>query len=343
MSKAKKRFLIITPATLLVLCLSLYFAGNHMLSYAMSPVQPELAPDSPLYDQSKEKREYENEIDEIANKQMDKDDLWLKSVSTVMSIQSFDNLKLNAYVAKHGMNSPFSQTHNWAIFMHGYRDNPSRMSPYAHHFFDKGFNVVIPGQRGHGWSEGDCVDMGYYASIDVTTWVSKILSQDKEAKILLYGVSMGAATVMMSTGHDLPDNVVCAIEDCGYSSVWDQFSFQLKEQFSLPEFPMLYIASALCKSKYGFKFKEASPTESVSRSKTPTLFIHGSADTYVPFAMLDKVYNAASCKKEKVVIEGATHARSAWTDPNKYWSCVDQFAESYFLSSDSTAQAASSM
>ena len=146
MSKAKKRFLIITPATLLVLCLSLYLAGNHMLSYAMSPVQPELAPDSPLYDHSREKREYENEIDEIANKQMDKDDLWLKSVSTVMSIQSFDNLKLNAYVAKHGMNSPFSQTHNWAIFMHGYRDNPSRMSPYAHHFFDKGFNVVIPGR-----------------------------------------------------------------------------------------------------------------------------------------------------------------------------------------------------
>lgn len=342
MSKIKKRLFIILPAIAVLLCTALYSIGNYMLSYAMAPIPCEHAPDSPNFNNESTANNYSSEIDKIANQHMEKDRLWLQSVSTIEKTQSFDGLNLNAYCARHGMNSPFSDTKNWAIFMHGYKDNPGKMSPYAHHFFDKGFNILVPGQRGHGWSDGNLIDMGYYSSLDVKSWISKILEKNKNAKIMLYGVSMGAATIMMTTGNSLPDNVVCVVEDCGYTSVWEQFAYQLKQQFSLPEFPVLYASSALCKAKYGFAFKDASPINSVHNSKTPTLFIHGSADTYVPFEMHERLFNAASCPKEKLIIERAVHARSAWTDPQKYWNAVDRFTDNYFKS-DSTTSATGSM
>ena len=65
-----------------------------------------------------------------------------------------------------------------------------------------------------------------------------MISADKNAEIVLYGVSMGGATVMMASGEDLPGNVKAIIEDCGYSSVWDEFSYQLQALFNLPEFPL---------------------------------------------------------------------------------------------------------
>ena len=146
---------------------------------------------------------------------------------------------------------------------------------------------------------------------------------------MLFGVSMGAATTMMTTGENLPDNVKLAIADCGYSSVWDEFSYQLKELFGLPEFPVLYAANSSCKRHCGYSFKEASSVKQLEKSKTPTLFIHGSDDKFVPFEMLDVVYNAASCEKEKLVVEGAEHCMSVSVDPDLYWNTVDSFIDKY--------------
>ena len=79
----------------------------------------------------------------------------------------------------------------------------------------------------------------------------------------------------------------------------------------------------------GYSFKEASSVEQVKKSKTPTLFIHGDQDTFVPYTMLDKVYNAANCEKEKLVIKGAKHAESVNVDATLYWSTVKSFVEKY--------------
>ena len=69
--------------------------------------------------------------------------------------------------------------------------------------------------------------------------------------------------------------------------------------------------------------------DQVAKSHTPTLFIHGEEDTFVPFRMLDVVYNAAACEKEKLVVPGAAHAQSAETDPELYWGTVDAFVANY--------------
>lgn len=140
---------------------------------------------------------------------------------------------------------------------------------------------------------------------------------------------MGAATVMMATGENVPSNVKIAIEDCGYTSVWDEFKIQLKSLFGLPSFPVLNAASIISNIKAGYTLKEGSSIEQIKKSKIPILFIHGSEDKFVPFNMLDELYNAATCQKDKLVVEGAAHAESDSVNPELYWNKIDEFIENY--------------
>lgn len=154
-------------------------------------------------------------------------------------------------------------------------------------------------------------------------------------RIVLHGVSMGAATVMNVAGEDYPASVKCFVEDCGYTSVWDEFSRQLADQFGLPPFPVLYAASALCKLRYGWSFGEASPVAQLAKKDTPMLFIHGSSDDYVPSAMVFPLYNAnpsysSSSDSSKHfngiwITPGCAHAMSFHDYPQDYAARVGAF------------------
>ena len=130
---------------------------------------------------------------------------------------------------------------------------------------------------------------------------------------------------MMTSGERLPSNVRVVIEDCGYTSAWEEFAYELKTLFHMPTFPALYNANVITKIRAKKKKKKASAIKQVAKSKTPTLFIHGDKDKFVPFYMLDKLYDAASCKKEKLVIKNAGHAEAQRVEPERYWRGVRRF------------------
>lgn len=88
----------------------------------------------------------------------------------------------------------------------------------------------------------------------------------------------------------------CIIEDCGYTSVWDEFSLQLKDVFGLPSFPLLDVANLVCNVRAGYDFHKASSAEQLKRATVPMLFIHGDQDTFVPYSMLDQNYDACASK-----------------------------------------------
>lgn len=153
--------------------------------------------------------------------------------------------------------------------------------------------------------------------------------EGSKADIVVHGVSMGAATTMCLSGDSLPENVRCFIEDCGYTSVWDEFSLQLKEQFSLPSFPLMQTTSLLCKILHGWSFSEASPLRQVARCRRPMLFIHGDADTFVPFSMMRPLYDAKPQPKEKLIAHGSEHAKAYNDHMEEYTSAVRLFLEKY--------------
>ncbi|MGN0467614.1 MAG: alpha/beta hydrolase [Acutalibacteraceae bacterium] len=246
---------------------------------------------------------------------------WLTQNSKDLYITSKDGLKLHALLAQNS-----SQTNKYAVICHGYTSRASHMSRYAKNFFDLGFSVLAVDARAHGESEGTKRGMGYLERKDLLLWIDELIKINQNAQIVLYGVSMGAATVMMTAGEkELPKNVKCIIEDCGYTSVYDEIGSQIERYTHLPAFPIADAGSVVTKIRAGYSFREASCVEAVKRCNIPILFIHGSKDKFVPFSMLDELYSAANEPKQKLVIEGAGHANASTKDPELYWKTVLSF------------------
>jgi len=315
--KRKYKVIITIVSLLLVLFVGAgFFAGNYFYNLALNPHTDKSAVlDAPINSiavspqDAKEKEESEK---------------WFKETYQDSYVQSFDNLKLHAYTLKNT-----SETNKWAIVFHGYSSDGSQMTKYAKHFYDTGYNVLIPDARAHGKSEGDYIGMGWHDRLDVVSWINNVISSDNKAEIVLYGVSMGGATVMMASGEDLPDNVKAIVEDCGYSSVWDEFSYQLQSIFNLPEFPIMHFSSIVTKLRADFTLGEADSVKQVAKSKTPMLFIHGSNDTFVPSDMLNEVYEAANVPKEKLIVDGAGHGGAESVARGTYWKTINNFLEKY--------------
>jgi len=174
--------------------------------------------------------------------------------------------------------------------------------------------------------------MGYLERKDIILWINEIVKNNPTAQILLFGVSMGGATVLFTSGEkNLPENVKAVVSDCAFTRVYDEFGNVIRRYIPfLPDFPVVDSASVVCEIRGGYSFRDASCVKAVKRSDTPTLFIHGSKDTYVPFHMLHTLYENAACPKEKLIVEGAGHADARETDPELYWSTVKAFVEKYF-------------
>lgn len=250
---------------------------------------------------------------------------WLERKSEDLHIVSHDGINLHGYY----LENPKAEN-RYALVCHGYSAEGADMNYYARKFYGMGYSVLAPDARCHGTSGGELIGMGYIEKADVLLWINEITRKDPKAQIVLFGVSMGAATVLFTSGEALPENVKAVISDCAYTDVYNEIGSAIRYTLPwVPSFPIVDCASIICMLDAGYSFRQASCVEAVKRSITPTLFIHGSVDTYVPFSMLDTLYESAGCKKQKLVIEGAEHAASAFTAPELYWGEIEAFLSEY--------------
>lgn len=214
-----------------------------------------------------------------------------------------------------------------AVVVHGYTDNRFVFLYLVRMYRDEfNYNVIFPDLQYHGYSEGPAAQMGWLDRFDVEKWAEVAHGIWGDDFMVVHGVSMGAATTMMMSGDDLPPYIRAFVEDCGYSSVWDQFKSNLKQSFHLPPFPILNSASIVCKSRYGWGFKEASSVNQLAKCERPMLFIHGDADDFVPFSHLQKNYDAkVKGYKEMWVAPGSEHAMAYKDHPVEYTQHVRDF------------------
>ena len=249
---------------------------------------------------------------------------WLEEKSNYSDkyIESYDKLQLHSYVVTQNSNK-------WAIVVHGYGGSGKLMSDKSKYFYDMGYNVLIPDLRGHGKSEGDYIGMGWKDRLDIISWINFIIKENPNAEIVLHGTSMGAATVLMTSGENLPSNVKAIVADCAYTSAWDEFSYQLETYLKVPSYYILNVTNMVTKLKAGYSLKEASALECVKKATVPILYIHGDKDKFVPYSMMDKLYDATSSPKEKLTIEGGEHANSDLVSPFLYWLTLEDFLNQY--------------
>lgn len=310
----KRKFLIILLATIsfLILC-ALGFAGNYLVDYALAVdsngnLGSMHEPYTGIQDTNAQK-EYD---DWVGNQDLGE---W--------EITNKDGYNLWAQYY------PASNSNGITILaVHGYTVDHRDIVPAIKPFVEQGYNVLAIDQRGRGNSEGSYLGMGWLEKNDILEWIDAIEEYNPNDKIILYGESMGAATVMLTAGEKLPENVIGVIEDCGYTSAYEMFEDQLKERFGLPAFPFLPAAQLVGQLRAGYDFGKASPIKALENATLPILFIHGGNDTYVPTWMGEKLYESYQNEKQLLIIPGAEHGASADVDPDLYYKTIFEFINS---------------
>lgn len=222
-----------------------------------------------------------------------------------------------------------------ALLVHGYKDCAVSLSACYGRMFNRDlhYNVLMPDLYAHGLSQGDHIQMGWNDRLDIEHWAKiahdLFATPTDSVQLVVHGVSMGAATTMCVAGDSVPSYIKCFIEDCGYTSAWDEFEQQLHDQFALPAFPLMYSTSALCRLRYGWSFGQASPLRQVARCRQPMLFIHGGADTFVPTRMVYRLYAAKPQPKALWIAPKSGHARAYMDHPADYTARVKAFVWRY--------------
>lgn len=220
-------------------------------------------------------------------------------------------------------------TDTTVVLVHGYGSRGMGMGALARYYHTKlGYHVLLPDLRGHGDSDGDYIAFGWHDRLDLIRWMDWLLKEKKgNDRLLLHGISMGGATVLMTSGEALPPQVKGIIADCAYTSAKEILAYQVKQRYKLPAFPFLQITSFLCKVRAGYYLGEASAVKQVKKTSLPILFIHGDVDDFVPTAMVYPLYQEASGEKQLLLIPGAGHGEAYWKDPELYEKTIEDFLQ----------------
>jgi fermentation-respiration switch protein FrsA (DUF1100 family) len=254
---------------------------------------------------------------------------WIETKnSEIVRISSADGLLLNGYyLGASGGVSGGPVGGDTAIIAHGYRGEAKQMGRYARFFYEAlGFSVLLPDARAHGKSQGTYIGFGWPERLDYLRWIDLALKRGA-GRIVLFGVSMGAATVMMASGEKLPPQVKAIIEDCGYTSAFEQVRHVMRWKYHIKSAWLTRRSSKAAKRSAGYSFEEASAVEQLKKTKVPVLFIHGEEDRFVPFPMVHTLYNACASEKELYTVSGAGHGFSYETASSEYENRIRQFVK----------------
>ena len=216
------------------------------------------------------------------------------------------------------------------VAMHGWRSAwYMDFGMIADFWHNEGCSILFAEQRAQNNSEGEYMTFGYMERYDCLDWIHWVNERtESQYSIYLAGVSMGASTVLMTAGLELPENLKGVIADCGYTSPIEIIKKTVKEM-KLPIGPIMSLINFSAKFFGKFNLKSAAPLEAVKKNKIPTIFIHGEKDFIVPTEMGKELYENAIAEKKLVLFENASHANNALTDFELYEKEVVTFISKY--------------
>lgn len=242
-----------------------------------------------------------------------------------MHLDSFDDISLQGYYLP--ANIPTNKT---VVFAHGYLGHAKDMGLFGKYYYEElGYNLFTPDLRGHGESGGDYYGFGWHDRLDLIDWIKKLTDEKPDAEIVLHGLSMGAATVLMASGEELPENVRLIVADSPYTSVYDLFAYQLDRMFHIPDKLVLPSMSVLTNARAGYSLTEASAINQVQKATIPILYIHGEADTFVPTSMTRELAEKTNSPYKLITFPKANHGESIVLHREAYLSELTNFLEKY--------------
>ena len=236
------------------------------------------------------------------------------------TITSFDGLRLCATYYEYAPNAPIE------LMFHGYRGNAERdLSGGVQRCFSLKRSCLVVDQRCSGGSEGHTITFGVREHRDCLSWVEFMCEHfGPKVRIILTGISMGAATVLMAAGKRLPPNVIGVLADCGYSSQKVIIKKVIRDMGLPPElcYPFVKLSARLFG---GFDLEETTPLEAMKTCNVPVIFYHGEADAFVPCEMSRQLYAACKTRKKLVTVPGAGHGLSYPMEQERYLKALKEF------------------
>lgn len=213
------------------------------------------------------------------------------------------------------------------VAMHGWRSGWDQdfgmIAPFLH---DAGCSVLYAEQRGQNGSGGTHMTFGVLERYDCLDWVNWVSTHTVPGlPVYLAGISMGATTVLLAGGLELPDRVKGIVADCGFTSPHSIWKHVAERNLHLNYDLHHSWAERLFRRRLHMSAEEVSTLSSMENCQVPVLFIHGSDDSFVPVEMTYENYKACAAPKELLIVPGAGHGLSYLVEPERYQQAVLAF------------------
>ncbi|WP_218925259.1 MULTISPECIES: alpha/beta hydrolase [unclassified Gemella] len=293
---------------IIILLAASWFVGDYFHNFALNPQISKDGVTGQDNDGVEDTRKVENQK-------------WFNEKAIEQDMKSVTGVNLKGYTFTHNN----EKNEKWIIVTHGFTSSAKDAVKFIKGFYNRGYNVFAPDLIAHGNSEGKTYSMGGHDSSDLVNWVKKISAENNNPDIVLFGVSMGAAATMNSLNKGLPENVKGFIEDSGYVSLDEEFSYQLKKLFKLPSFPVIPLANFVTGLKASYNFGDVDAKEALKSTKLPALILHGGQDGFVPVDNADIAYNLLNSYKEKYIFDDAKHVKAERKYNEEYWQHIERF------------------
>lgn len=213
------------------------------------------------------------------------------------------------------------------VAMHGWRSSWDQdfglIAPFFH---DNGCSVLYAEQRGQQESGGEMMTFGLLEHFDCLDWVQWVQAHGMPGlPVYLAGISMGATTVLLAAGEPLPGCVRGVVADCGFTRPHDIWRHVAERNLHLRYGLHRHFVHRLCRRRLQDDLETVSTVEAMKKCTVPVLFIHGTADSFVPVEMTYENYEACAAPKQLLIVPGAGHGLSYCHDPIRYRQSLLQF------------------
>lgn len=312
----RKKWKIVLISILSIIILAVLGVGNYFYSQSV-----QRGSEVELHSEELE----ESHADEASKDRLVEAKAWYKQQSPKrITHRSADDLVLQADYLAHP-----ESTGKAVILVHGFRKAKEDMGDYTQFYHALGYDILMPDLRGHGDSEGDYYGYGWDDRLDIMQWIDILIEDYHMKDIVLHGNSAGSATVLMTSGEELPGEVKGIIADSPYTTMKEELEHQLNNIYGLPGFPLLDITSVITKVRAGYFFGDVSTINQIKKNKLPLFIIHGDADDLVPTWMGQELYDAATSEKEIWIPNQVGHIKSYEVETIEFEEKVAAFLMKY--------------
>lgn len=249
--------------------------------------------------------------------------IWLhrQNINRV-EIKSREGLKLTGHFLEH------PKAERIVLMFHGWRGRWDQDgAALAKALYKEKCSVLLVDQRAHRTSRGKYIGFGVLERYDCMKWLEYLMNHTKKLPVYLAGVSMGASTVLMTSGMELPERVAGVIADCGFTIPYEMILIFAERFLKGKGNDLADAVNRMCRKKAGYDLKEYSTLEAMKTCRVPVFFAHGTGDAFVPYEMTVQNYEACGGKKRLLSVKGAVHTKSYLSDPEKYMKELRDFFE----------------